>query len=339
MGKTGCSSSTAYNFWDYYLLKGGLRKNASIALKTEPDRIILNIGAKGIKLRKGLYKRIFAMVNEKRLEYYGHSGKMVVYSADRSRKKECSLNIGAVETVEKMLNAGVDFEEAGEDLFLVEIVKGVRFYVRKTDPSDFQILEENFLHDQYEDLYKYLNGSIVLDIGANVADTAVLFCLKGAKKVFAYEPHPEVYGLAVRNIGLNGLSDRIAISRLGSDGDEKTVSVREHSFGADKGSEKRREDYCAKETHFRTIPFTRILDETGPVDLLKMDCEGGEFGSILKCPSAYLRRIRLMQIEYHDDPKPLIDHLKGSGFDVTVKNAKETDCGCLGLIFAARKEQ
>jgi hypothetical protein len=115
--------------------------------------------------------------------------------------------------------------------------------------------------------------------------------------------------------------------------------VREHSFASDPGSEKRREDYRPREVSFRTIPFTKILDSSGPVDLMKMDCEGGEFGSILKSPPSYLRKIRFMQIEYHDDPAPLVERLKSAGFDVSVKNAKRMDYGYLGLIFAERKEQ
>ena len=43
--------------------------------------------------------------------------------------------------------------------------------------------------------YKFLNvkDKNVLDIGAFIGDSPIYFILKGAKKVYAIEPHPDAY--------------------------------------------------------------------------------------------------------------------------------------------------
>jgi FkbM family methyltransferase len=40
----------------------------------------------------------------------------------------------------------------------------------------------------------------VIDVGAGVGDTAILFALRGAKKVIALEPFPSLYEEALINI-------------------------------------------------------------------------------------------------------------------------------------------
>lgn len=52
-----------------------------------------------------------------------------------------------------------------------------------------------------------LEGRVVLDIGAYVGDTAMLFAVKGAKKVFAVEPDPSFFAIMVENLLLNNLSN------------------------------------------------------------------------------------------------------------------------------------
>ena len=74
-------------------------------------------------------------------------------------------------------------------------------------------INENFFGEQYK--WLDVKGKDVVDVGANVGDTAIYFALKGAKHVYAFEPYPYSYNIAKKNIKLNHLEDRITLLNEG----------------------------------------------------------------------------------------------------------------------------
>ena len=64
--------------------------------------------------------------------------------------------------------------------------------------------------------YKFLSPdrSLVIDIGANIGDTAIYFCLNNAKHVIALEPFPFSYKYALLNITSNNMNDKIELLML-----------------------------------------------------------------------------------------------------------------------------
>ena len=68
-----------------------------------------------------------------------------------------------------------------------------------------------FVNNEYERVD--VNGRMVIDIGASIGDSSVYFAKKGAEKVIALEPNQETYTLAKKNVGLNGFSKIIEISK------------------------------------------------------------------------------------------------------------------------------
>ena len=85
--------------------------------------------------------------------------------------------------------------------------RSVRFF----DPFPFlyDILFENFYGGAYDDLD--VSGRVVVDIGAGVGDTAILFLLRGASRVIGLEPYPKLFDLARINIRINGFEDRVEL--------------------------------------------------------------------------------------------------------------------------------
>jgi len=80
------------------------------------------------------------------------------------------------------------------------------------DPEDFDTLGNlnvTFIEDQYCPLD--VKDKIVADIGASYGDTAIYFAMKGAKKVYAYEPIPWVAKVLEKNIILNNLSEIVRV--------------------------------------------------------------------------------------------------------------------------------
>jgi len=63
-----------------------------------------------------------------------------------------------------------------------------------------------------------LKGRDVIDVGASVGDTALYFVLKGARKVIALEPLPNVAKCAEEHLKLNGVTDEVKVinAALGS---------------------------------------------------------------------------------------------------------------------------
>lgn len=66
-----------------------------------------------------------------------------------------------------------------------------------------------FLHNEYANLQA--KDKIVIDIGANIADSSIYFALRGASKVIALEPFPKYFEIAKNNISANNLSNKIII--------------------------------------------------------------------------------------------------------------------------------
>jgi len=77
----------------------------------------------------------------------------------------------------------------------------------------FGTIKENFIDEQFKNLD--VKGKDVVDIGANIGDSAIYFALKGAKHVYAFEPYHYSYEIAKRNIKLNNLEDRITLLSKG----------------------------------------------------------------------------------------------------------------------------
>ena len=89
------------------------------------------------------------------------------------------------------------------------------------------------------------------------------------------------------------------------------------------------------------LTLAELLDEhkIDRVNLLKIDCEGGEYG-ILKAPDA-LHRVDKVAMEYHEldpahDHQILVDRLKSDGFEVTIVKPWYHAVVNVGMIWARR---
>jgi len=333
--KVGCSYRISNNFYDYYLLKWKIKKRISLRIKTSPDPFAVELDYGFLKNHKSLFKSIFKLLKNSLLEYHRDSDKLIVYKNDRKNKIEFSRNLSAIETAEMAINLRGHVHDHDKDYFLVD-VNNLKFFVRKSVSSDIYVIKENFSLEQYSFIYPLLKDGVVLDIGANIGDTAILFCSKGAKKIFAYEPHPFFFDLARRNIELNRMNDRIEARAYGVGSKDEVVILRDDSelgptgsFGT-KGSEKTREN------RLNIVKFSSIIADIGDVDVVKMDCEGAEFGAILSCPPHLLRKIKAMAIEFHDDPAAIMGHLTESGFNVEIIDDAPSKYGRRGLLLARR---
>jgi FkbM family methyltransferase len=161
-------------------------------------------------------------------------------------------------------------------------------------------------------------GKSVIDIGCNIADSAIYFVIQGADKVIGLEPYPKNYNAAKRNIEINNLSNKIIVLLAGCASKSRRVLVDpEICSGYDSHLEQ--DSNGRIEVPFMTLE--QILGENNLSDfksILKMDCEGCEYDAILSSPERILQKFSHIQIEYHYGYKNLKDKLEASGFDVLV---------------------
>jgi len=141
---------------------------------------------------------------------------------------------------------------------------------------------------------KYKNILYILDIGANVGETANIFSevFVNLKKSFLVEPNKENYNFILKNTK-NSISEvfNCAIGYYeekmclipcpyGNVGGWKIGSLKNHM-------------------EFNEVPVKELEELQIPiVDFVKMDVEGGEYNIIEN--SSYLKSVKFLEIEFHD---------------------------------------
>jgi FkbM family methyltransferase len=326
------------NWWDYYLIKWGIKNSASIYMDTKPDTMQLILNKQILQYGKGIVKVIFRLIKENRLEYYRESNEMVIYDEGKKVSKRLKFDFIAIGTVERLVNLHLNFKPFDSDLFIVDIGAKYKILIRKNIVSDIGVVAEIILRNEYEILRTHLKDAIVLDIGAYIGDSAIKFILEGANKVHSYEPHPELYNLACKNVNLNNLDSQIVLKNFGIGDKQASLTIKEDGyFGASSSFGLNNRQRC-KGVVVKLLSLDSIILEIGNIDVMKMDCEGAEFSSILSCPQETLRKIKVMVIEYHNEPEPLISYLKKTGFEVKKMNENIISDKKTGLLFAELKE-
>ena len=199
------------------------------------------------------------------------------------------------------------------------------------------IINENFIEGQYK--WLDVEGKDVVDIGANIGDTAIYFALKGAKRVYSFEPYPYSYNIAKKNIELNHLEDGITLLNEGC-GEKGFVNIRKdykNTVGTDLKNFK-------EGKKIRIESLDEIVKRFNLKHAaLKVDCEGCEYDLILNASDEALHAFDQIIIEYHYGYRNLVKRLRQAGFKVKYSLPKysnniEAEDGntYLGLIYAKR---
>jgi FkbM family methyltransferase len=180
-------------------------------------------------------------------------------------------------------------------------VDGLTITIRQ-NYGDAMTVAEIYLDDCYVRNLTLPRDPLVIDIGGFIGDFS-LYAVKrlNARKVIVCEPSPRNWPLLLKNIANNGYDDRIEpVNKAVTDGRDVMMNV-----DAPDDQQCMVSAYpSGKEplTAVAGISLGQLLDDYSVenVDLLKIDCEGGEY-LILECtPSDVLNRIKNIVFEYHD---------------------------------------
>jgi len=191
----------------------------------------------------------------------------------------------------------------------------------------------NIFHEQDYDFLPVKN-MVVIDIGANIADSSIYFAMIGAKKVIALEPFPKNFEAAQKNITLNGFTDKIELLNAGCcGGQSKDMVLDASSNGVCCQS---MQSSLGSNIHFYAL---RELINKYNIDspaVLKIDCEGCEYDIILSTDRAMLDKFSHIQIEYHYGVGDLKRHLVDANFAVSHTNPKYKNGMEIGWIYATK---
>ncbi|PYS95990.1 MAG: hypothetical protein DMF50_06485 [Acidobacteria bacterium] len=201
---------------------------------------------------------------------------------------------------------------------------GVRF--RFESREEVKVFWNIFIRSSY---HVEPDDRLILDAGANIGMFAVWAAhVAPGARIFSLEPWPSTFERLARHVAMNGLADRIVCAEVALAGD----SGRRRLIGSEGESCNNRLEIdparTAADGPSRGGPWVACrtlqaaLDEFGidALDLLKMDIEGSEYETLLATPPAVLRRIRKINLEYHEvaahlgySKERLFDHLRLAG--------------------------
>ena len=153
---------------------------------------------------------------------------------------------------------------------------------------------ESFFYGEYEFVPYCEDEKILIDIGANIGDTALYFANKGYD-VYAFEPLPQICEIAYKNIDLNpNLKERIKFFNKAVSYKNGTITISYDEKNSAITGEFNESD---KKVEVEAITINDIINtfQIKP-DVLKIDCEGCEVGIIKNSDLSMFSEIIM---EYH----------------------------------------
>ncbi len=198
---------------------------------------------------------------------------------------------------------------------MVELRDGLKIFLSE-HPHDLVTVFVIFVREDYG---RARPGGVVVDIGANIGVFALYAAHAGAAKVLAYEPNGESFALLQRNITANRLEQVVVPCRLAVSeraGETLRFPVKSSPYNAALTSEVTAECEPVTTTDFASILRDHAVEG---IDLLKLDCEGAEYGILLNAPESLWPRVRELRMEYHaGDRERLAAHLQARQFKLTL---------------------
>jgi FkbM family methyltransferase len=192
------------------------------------------------------------------------------------------------------------FHRKASDGVVLRTHDGLSIAIRR-NLWDAEIVREIFFDQPYTHHLRLPPNPTIIDVGGYIGDFALyaVKCLNAAR-VVVYEPTGENFAMLTQNIALNGYGDRItAVQKAVGESGEMTLHVRSLDDGEIHSS-----PHLYADGEHRTVPsvgLAEILDAHAidSVDLLKVDCEGGEYEIFSSVSDAVLERIKNIAFEYH----------------------------------------
>lgn len=180
-------------------------------------------------------------------------------------------------------------------------VDGLTITIRQNF-GDAMTVADIFIDDCYIQGFNLAPNPVVIDIGGFVGDFSLYAAKRlNARKVVVCEPSPRNWTLLLHNIANNHYEDRIfPVHKAVTDGHDVLMNV-----DAPDDAQCMVSAYYHTAQPLRSVPGISLMQllsehDIDTVDLLKIDCEGGEYAILDTTPSEVLRRVKNIVFEYQD---------------------------------------
>jgi len=274
-----------------YIMKIIPRKNMKFSHYVKSYLIFIRLRIRFLKLFRSTYKNYLSTINHVLRKKYPFDGIL-------KNGKICRYNQYS-EVYYTLLNLDYNSKEDSITVSIKNSPKKIKLF-GAGNAGDIQGI---FQREDYGSLP--VKDNVVIDVGSNICDSTIYFCLHGAQKVIAIDPFPTNYYFAKKNIENNGFSNNVEILLAGCS--DKTSSILFENEN-DNSTQK-----------IPLLTLTEIVKKYN-IDsgILKIDCEGCEYDIIFSSSRETLRKFSHIQIEYHYGYKNLKEKLEKYGFNVAV---------------------
>ena len=189
----------------------------------------------------------------------------------------------------------------GDGTVDIRTADGLTITIRRNQ-WDARILQEIFLSKPYDQDLNIPAGATVVDVGGYIGDFALYAarCLN-ARQVVVYQPSRKNFELLSRNIANNHLDSRIvAVNMAVGDSDVAMMNIDAPDTNqvnvSTYGHREAAQLAPVASTTLSGLIDTHKLDS---IDLLKLDCEGGEYAILLGTPPEVLQKAQHIVFEWH----------------------------------------
>lgn len=193
----------------------------------------------------------------------------------------------------------------------LELANGFRIHL-SSHPEDIVTVAVVFCKHDYGTDFA---GKTIIDIGANIGIFSLFAAYKDAQKIVAIEPGQEAISTLKKSIEANSLQQRITAIQAAVTAVDGGVL----HFPTFSSPNNRPTNSGTNTIEVPTVSLKTIINShfNNPVDLLKMDCEGGEYDILYNTDKHTLALIREIRMELHgakQDEDALLNYLQQKGF-------------------------
>jgi FkbM family methyltransferase len=209
---------------------------------------------------------------------------------------------------------------------------GTRLRLRPLATTDYDVAWQIYWRGDYESPRPLKDVRRVVDLGANVGYSCLYWCQRFPEcRVTAFEPHPVHVNIMKGNLAQNAFLDRVDLVTAAAGSSQR------HSYLTDARTSSTVTDQVA-DFEIRVVDIFGEQDLAGPIDILKIDIEGGEY-ELLSDPRFEILNVRTLVLEWHSTAEHsngkawCLQRLQALGYQTHIGNE---DPPLAGLIWAFR---
>lgn len=196
----------------------------------------------------------------------------------------------------------------------------------RTRTSDRNVFNDLWLDRVYDfDMDAWAGFTTIIDIGAHIGMFTMLGALRSPDaRIIALEPEASNVTILRRNVDQNSLQARVTVLAMGIAPAIGTMPLYvSRTRGEQNSSFHHVKDGAIMEMPVTTLEHVLASQHIQECDLLKINCEGGEYEMLYRLPSDLFPRIKRMVINYHlfspnptHHPQALSTFLESQGYDI-----------------------